>query len=74
MTTEEKLSVHLERIVMPEGGVPMNASQLLKLCAEAGRADRFAAAQRAEHHNPRTLPDEAAKVAAWVRNGTHVDI
>jgi hypothetical protein len=65
MSIEDKLNVHLEHIVMPEG-VPLNAKQVLELCDRATQADRIAALQRARKKNPLILPDEEKAAKRWV--------
>lgn len=45
MTTEDKLMVHLEHIVMPIG-IPLNAIQQLDLCDRADYAQRIRSASQ----------------------------
>lgn len=66
MDTEQKLNVHLEHIVMPEG-VPMNAKQVLELCDRADEAQRMAAIDRARIRVPFLLPDEEKAALRWAR-------
>lgn len=66
MSTEDKLNVHLEHIVMPEG-VPMNAKQVLELCDHADEAQRMAAIDRARIRIPFLLPDEERDALRWAQ-------
>ena len=70
MTTEMKLSVHLEYIVMPIG-VPMNAVQIIELCDRATKDQRQAALDRARIHVPFILPAEERVAEQWVRGETN---
>lgn len=64
MTTETKLLVHLEHIVMPTG-VPLNAAQVLDLCDRADYPQRMAAIDRARIKAPFLLPDEEREAQRW---------
>lgn len=64
MTVENKLLVHLEHIVMPEG-VPLNAAQITVLCPEATEEQRWQAVLRSRRHGPLILPDERPAANNW---------
>jgi hypothetical protein len=66
MTVEDKLSVHLEHIVMPEG-VPLNAKQVLDLCDHATEEQRMKAFTWGLKHGPLILPDEVSAALRWVK-------
>ncbi len=65
MTTEQKLNVHLEYIVMPEG-VPLTAKEVLELCDEANYSQRYKAVERARANNPLLLPEEEREAQKWL--------
>ncbi len=66
MTVPDKLSVHLEHIVMPMG-VSMTAKQTQALCEGADEAQRRAAIDRARIKIPFLLPDEEHEAEEWAR-------
>lgn len=69
MTVEQKLTCHLEHIVMPLG-VPLNASQVTELCKQADEPQRRAAIDRARQRIPFLLPDEEHEAEVWARVGS----
>ena len=66
MTVADKLSVHLEHVVMPMG-VRMTGEQITALCVAADEPQRRAAIDRARQRNPFLLPEEETVAEMWAR-------
>ena len=67
MSTKDKLCVHLNSIVSPEG-VPLTAKQQIALMQAADEPQRRAAIDRSRVKIPFLLPDEETEAEMWARN------
>ena len=66
MTVKDKLSVHLEHIVLPEG-VPLTAKQQQVYRDASDEPQRRAAIDRARVRIPFLLPEEEHEAEDWAR-------